>query len=239
MPLRNYWIATLVFVFVLMLQPLQGEERGWFSERRLTPVQMLQGLFRSQVTDWPEILKRHEYLLTDRFFENIDKRIVWGLENGHFDDADRFRMLRRFARRTAGCSSTSGWGDGTSRLSPVTAIVVHDDFVRWPDEIAAVSHLLSKDTYDAIAGVVEQNCRRGNYYAAAEHALRGDIIAAELGFTGDLRLQVMQAAGPDFRSNVPMDLDPRVIRGGYTDWGMSPMMDSYWREKYEEAMKRR
>lgn len=241
--LKNYWVSTLVVAIVLTLTPLTAEEVGWFSEPRVTPVQMLQGLFRSPVSDWPGILKRHEYLLTEQFLDNVDQRIVWGLENGHFDDAERFRMLRRFARQAAGFKLTRGWADraeGSHGLSPLMdmAFVGHDDFTLWPDEIAAVRHLLSEETYDAVAGVVEQGCRQGNYYLAAQHALMGDIIAAELGFTGDLRLRVVLAAGTDFRPNVPMDLDPRVIRDGYI-LGTPLMMDSYWREKYQEAMKRR
>lgn len=244
MTLNKNWLWKLLAAIVLTLTPLQAEERPWFSEPRATPVQMLRHLFESPVTSWPTILKRHEYLLNEQFFENVDKRILWGMENEHYDDAARFSLLRRYARQTVGLPLTLGLGDwdkDAGRFSLMADGVSwgDSDFTQWPDEIRAVRGLLSEDTYHAVARTVDKACVSGNFYRAAEQALLGDIIAAELGFTGDLRLRVVQAAGVDFRPNVPMDLDPRVVRNGYIGTGMPSIVDSYWQHKFEEAMQRR
>ncbi|MFA5508705.1 MAG: tetratricopeptide repeat protein [Vulcanimicrobiota bacterium] len=62
-----------------------------------SPVEMLRDLFRSPVTEWKQILSQSKPLLTEQFFTNVEKRVRWGIENNHIDDAMRFAMVGDFA----------------------------------------------------------------------------------------------------------------------------------------------
>lgn len=62
-----------------------------------TSVEMLRNLFQLPITEWKQQLKANSRLLTDEFFSNIDKRVRWGIENNHVDDAFRFAMVGDFA----------------------------------------------------------------------------------------------------------------------------------------------
>ena len=58
---------------------------------------MVRELFALPVAEWKAHLKANETLVDKSFFDSIDKRVRWGLENNHFDDAFRFAMLGDFA----------------------------------------------------------------------------------------------------------------------------------------------
>jgi tetratricopeptide (TPR) repeat protein len=62
-----------------------------------TPVQMLVEMFRTPVTEWRQQLKDNSRFLDDDFFTNVGKRIRWGIENNHVDDAFRFAIAGDFA----------------------------------------------------------------------------------------------------------------------------------------------
>lgn len=62
-----------------------------------SPVEMLRELFRRPETEWKQILTQSRSLLDQQFFENVEKRIRWGIENNHIDDAFRFAMVGDFA----------------------------------------------------------------------------------------------------------------------------------------------
>jgi tetratricopeptide (TPR) repeat protein len=62
-----------------------------------SPVEMLRDLFRSPVTEWKQILNQSKALLNEQFFTNVEKRVRWGIENNHIDDAMRFAMVGDFA----------------------------------------------------------------------------------------------------------------------------------------------
>lgn len=67
-----------------------------------TPVEMLRDLFRSPVTEWKQILAESKPLLNEQFFTNVEKRVRWGIENNHIDDAMRFAMVGDFAAEIKG-----------------------------------------------------------------------------------------------------------------------------------------
>ena len=67
-----------------------------------TPVEMLRDIFRSPVTEWKRILGESKPLLNESFFTNVEKRIRWGIENNHIDDAMRFAMVGDFAAEVKG-----------------------------------------------------------------------------------------------------------------------------------------
>jgi hypothetical protein len=62
-----------------------------------SPVEMLRDLFRSPVTEWKQILAQSKGILNEQFFTNVEKRVRWGIENNHVDDAMRFAMVGDFA----------------------------------------------------------------------------------------------------------------------------------------------
>jgi tetratricopeptide (TPR) repeat protein len=62
-----------------------------------TSVEMLREMFNRPVTEWKQELKNNSRLLNDDFFSNVSKRIRWGMENNHVDDAFRFAMVGDFA----------------------------------------------------------------------------------------------------------------------------------------------
>ena len=61
-----------------------------------TTVEMLRDMFRRPVTEWREVLQSNRALLDQQFFSNVEKRIRWGIENNHIDDAFRFAMVGDF-----------------------------------------------------------------------------------------------------------------------------------------------
>lgn len=60
-------------------------------------IEMLRDLFRAPTTEWREVLKESRPLLDEGFFKNVERRIRWGIENNHVDDAFRFAMVGDFA----------------------------------------------------------------------------------------------------------------------------------------------
>lgn len=65
-------------------------------------VLMLKKVFSSPTTQWSEILEQHRNLLDASFFERVEKRIRWSLDNGQVDDALRFAIAGDLAGRAAG-----------------------------------------------------------------------------------------------------------------------------------------
>lgn len=62
-----------------------------------SPVEMLRDMFRTPPTEWRDILRSSKPILDPEFFKNVEKRVRWGLENNHIDDAFRFAMVGDFA----------------------------------------------------------------------------------------------------------------------------------------------
>lgn len=62
-----------------------------------TSVEMLRDMFRLPVTEWQATLRSNSRLLNAEFFDSVGKRIRWGIENNHVDDAFRFAMVGDFS----------------------------------------------------------------------------------------------------------------------------------------------
>lgn len=65
-------------------------------------VLMLKKLFMAPTPQWEEMLRQHRNLLDGSFFERVEKRIRWSLDNGQVDDAVRFVIVGDLAGRVAG-----------------------------------------------------------------------------------------------------------------------------------------
>ena len=63
---------------------------------------MLRNLFRLPITEWRQHLKEHRGMLGPDFFKNVERRIRWGVENNHIDDAFRFAMVGDFGSEVKG-----------------------------------------------------------------------------------------------------------------------------------------
>lgn len=66
-----------------------------------TSGEMLREMFAVPPTEWRQHLEANRRLLNDEFFTNVDKRLRWGIENNHVDDAFRFAMMGDFAAEVA------------------------------------------------------------------------------------------------------------------------------------------
>lgn len=97
---RAVVVATLLFTQLLASTPSAAQT--WFTEPKPEPVKMLRELFRSPVTEWERILTENRSILNQSFFDNVAKRIRWGVENGHIDDAHRFALVGDMAARVTG-----------------------------------------------------------------------------------------------------------------------------------------
>lgn len=70
---------------------------GVTAQAASTQVEMLRDMFRRPVTEWKDVMKESKPLLTAKFFTDVEKRVRWGIENNHIDDAFRFAMVGDFA----------------------------------------------------------------------------------------------------------------------------------------------
>lgn len=59
--------------------------------------EMVRSLLRTPNSEWREALQHSVHLLDDQFFESIDKRVSWGINNNHKDDALLFARVGDFA----------------------------------------------------------------------------------------------------------------------------------------------
>jgi len=63
-------------------------------------VLMLKKLFATSTLQWREILEQNRSILDGSFFERVEKRIRWGLDNGQVEDAVRFAVVADLAGLT-------------------------------------------------------------------------------------------------------------------------------------------
>ncbi len=64
-------------------------------------VMMLKEMFGSEQTEWRNVLSRHAGLLDQTFFDRVESRIRWGIENNHFEDSIRFAIVGDLAAMVA------------------------------------------------------------------------------------------------------------------------------------------
>ncbi len=67
-----------------------------------TSVEMLREMFSRPITEWQQTLRSNTRLLNEEFFTNVGKRVRWGIENNHVDDALRFAIVGDFAAEAVG-----------------------------------------------------------------------------------------------------------------------------------------
>ena len=60
-------------------------------------VELLRQVFRLPINEWPGKLREGSGLIDQAFFERVDKRIRWSVDNNQIDDAIRFAMVGDFA----------------------------------------------------------------------------------------------------------------------------------------------
>lgn len=83
---RVIWLTALLCLGMMVSVSAQAR----------TPIEMLRDMFRKPVTEWKNDLQSNNRLLTKDFFTNVERRIRWGIENNHVDDALRFAMVGDF-----------------------------------------------------------------------------------------------------------------------------------------------
>ncbi len=60
-------------------------------------VMMLKRLFATSTLQWREVLEQNRKILDNSFFERVERRIRWGLDNGQVEDAVRFAVVADMA----------------------------------------------------------------------------------------------------------------------------------------------
>lgn len=94
---RMYLILPILLI---LLAPMVATPAHAADETQ--QVLMLKKLFMAPTTQWVEVLEQHRNLLDASFFERVEKRIRWSLDNGQVDDAVRFAIVGDLAGRAAG-----------------------------------------------------------------------------------------------------------------------------------------
>ena len=69
-------------------------------------VLMLRRVFATSVEYWPDILKTETKLLDKSFFERIEARLKWSIDNGQIEDAVRFAYVGDLAGRIVNHKTT-------------------------------------------------------------------------------------------------------------------------------------
>ncbi len=234
--------AGLSFLLLLFLQwPVQAQDKGWFATSRehLAQVEMLRELFRLPIGTWKEHLAANQRLLTDDFLNQVERRIRWGLENKHFDDASRFATvgdltLELRGRRPVFQTELRPLHSGTDLpigryptllkdASLVRFTKEEKKFLRnllescltdWPDALENQQDSLTFQFLESLQQQVRQECALDNWSMAIKFALLGDLASAIIGRESELRVYVVLNAPAGYRPTVPMDADPRVIKHG-------------------------
>lgn len=91
MSMKRFFLGAAIFLAL-----------GVSASAATTAVEMLRDLFRKPVTEWKQYLNESKPILTNEFFENVERRIRWGIENNHIDDAYRFAMVGDFGSEVRG-----------------------------------------------------------------------------------------------------------------------------------------
>lgn len=64
-------------------------------------VLMLRRVFSAPVEAWPDVLKENRKLIDKSFFERVEQRIKWSIDNGQVEDAVRFAYVGDLAGKIA------------------------------------------------------------------------------------------------------------------------------------------
>ena len=84
---RNILLNILLMAAALFITlPSQAADES-------AQVMMLRKVFASPVTNWKDILNENRRLIDNSFFERVESRIRWSLDNGQVEDAIRFAYV--------------------------------------------------------------------------------------------------------------------------------------------------
>lgn len=84
--LRNLTLTALLGTSLLVSYPVQAADEA-------SQVLMLRRVFSAPVEYWPDLLKKNTDLIDKSFFERVEQRMKWSIDNGQVEDAVRFAYV--------------------------------------------------------------------------------------------------------------------------------------------------
>jgi tetratricopeptide (TPR) repeat protein len=189
-------------------------------------VEMLREMFRLPVTEWKQTLKSNSRLLNEEFFTNVGKRIRWGIENNHVDDAFRFAMVGDFGAEAV--NKPANYRIDLAELFykaqnyPMAGQIVDNIGITSPDSasapkakfIGAQIKEAQKDLYGAYAMYVELAEKR---YLPEETWYRAGLISLYVGEVKLAKEQFTKSGSP-----VALEHRDRILREEEGGWDSVP-----------------
>ncbi|MBQ7528558.1 tetratricopeptide repeat protein [bacterium] len=84
--LQSLTLTALLGTSLLVSCPVQAADEA-------SQVLMLRRVFSAPVEYWPDILKKSTHLIDKSFFERVEQRMKWSIDNGQIEDAMRFAYV--------------------------------------------------------------------------------------------------------------------------------------------------
>ncbi|HBM97559.1 TPA: hypothetical protein DD394_08830, partial [bacterium UBP9_UBA11836] len=91
----SFAVAALLGVSLSFATPVQAADEA-------SQVLMLRRVFSAPVEAWPTVLKNNTRLIDKSFFERVEARIKWSIDNGQVEDAVRFAYVGDLAGQAVG-----------------------------------------------------------------------------------------------------------------------------------------
>ncbi|MGE0489418.1 MAG: tetratricopeptide repeat protein [Vulcanimicrobiota bacterium] len=130
--MRKLLIALMMGL--VCLAPALADEQG--------QVEMLKEVFKAPIPQWKEIMGRHRGQLDNSFFDKVERRIRWAIDNNHIDDAFRFAILGDLARDVVGKEGSYrldlAWAFFKAGNFQMTQELVDNILITHPDTVAAL-----------------------------------------------------------------------------------------------------
>ncbi|MGN0012667.1 MAG: tetratricopeptide repeat protein [Candidatus Bruticola sp.] len=93
--ITSFAAAALLGVSLSFAAPVQAADEA-------SQVLMLRRVFSAPVEAWPTVLKNNTRLIDKSFFERVEARIKWSIDNGQVEDAVRFAYVGDLAGQAVG-----------------------------------------------------------------------------------------------------------------------------------------
>ena len=93
--ITSFAAAALLGVSLSFAAPVQAADEA-------SQVLMLRRVFSAPVEAWPTVLKDNTRLIDKSFFERVEARIKWSIDNGQVEDAVRFAYVGDLAGQIVG-----------------------------------------------------------------------------------------------------------------------------------------
>lgn len=130
--MRKLLIALMMGL--VCLAPALADEQG--------QIEMLKEVFKAPIPQWKEIMGRHRGQLDNSFFDKVERRIRWAIDNNHIDDAFRFAILGDLARDVVGKEGSYrldlAWAFFKAGNFQMTQELVDNILITHPDTVAAL-----------------------------------------------------------------------------------------------------